>query len=280
MGALSTTWNPKYREPFEPLVPGVRFLPWNDLGAVAAALNDKTAAVMLEPVQGEGGVRPAPPAFLQGLRKLTQERGALLVLDEVQCGLGRTGKLFAYQHAGITPDILTLAKPLGGGLPMGAVLLREDLAPAIAVGDHGSTFGGNPVAAAASLAVLDRLETPGFVEGVARRGALLFAWPPEACARPSRGDRRGTGPRPHGGDRARGTRGPGGEGAARAWLPGHEGGGQRAPAPASPRGQAGGDQGLPGGPGRGAEGDGLKRKRTARGHEDGAMTDRQAGAWR
>ncbi|HEY6546858.1 MAG TPA: aminotransferase class III-fold pyridoxal phosphate-dependent enzyme, partial [Vicinamibacteria bacterium] len=114
MGALATTWNPKYREPFEPLIPGVRFLPWNDLGAVEAALTEKTAAVMLEPVQGEGGIRPAPPAFLQGLRKLTEERGVLLALDEVQCGLGRTGKLFAYQHAGITPDILTLAKPLGG----------------------------------------------------------------------------------------------------------------------------------------------------------------------
>ena len=137
-------------------------------------MSDKTAAVMLEPVQGEGGVRPAPPAFLQGLRKLTQDKGALLVFDEVQCGLGRTGKMFAFQHAGVVPDILTLAKPLGGGLPMGAVLLREDLAAAIAVGDHGSTFGGNPVAAAASLAVLDRLSSPGFLEGVARRGAALF----------------------------------------------------------------------------------------------------------
>ncbi len=173
MGSLATTWNPKYREPFEPLVPGVRFLPWNDLGAVSDALTEKTAAVMLEPVQGEGGVRPATPAFLQGLRRLTEERGALLVLDEVQCGLGRTGKLFAFQHAAITPDILTLAKPLGGGLPMGAILLREELAPAIGVGDHGSTFGGNPVAAAASLAVLDRLASPGFLEGVARRGAAL-----------------------------------------------------------------------------------------------------------
>jgi predicted acetylornithine/succinylornithine family transaminase len=173
LGSLATTWNPKYREPFEPLMPGVRFLPWNDLPAVAAALDEKTAAVMIEPVQGEGGVRPAPPEFLQGLRRLTEERGVLLALDEVQCGLGRTGKLFAYEHAGITPDLLTLAKPLGGGLPMGAVLLRESLAGAIAVGDHGSTFGGNPVAAAASLAVLDRLTAPGFVAGVARRGAAL-----------------------------------------------------------------------------------------------------------
>jgi len=140
MGALATTWNPKYREPFEPLMPGVRFLPWDDLGAVAEAINDKTAAVMLEPVQG---------------------------------GLGRTGRLFAFEHAGITPDIVTLAKPLGGGLPMGAILLREELASAISVGDHGSTFGGNPVAAAASLAVLDRLTSPGFLPGVARRAASL-----------------------------------------------------------------------------------------------------------
>ncbi|HET7292811.1 MAG TPA: aminotransferase class III-fold pyridoxal phosphate-dependent enzyme, partial [Vicinamibacteria bacterium] len=173
-GALSATWKEAYRKPFEPLVPGVRFLPWNDLGALAAALDERTAAVMLEPVQGEGGVRPASVEFLHGARELTRERGALLVLDEVQCGLGRTGKLFAYQHAGITPDVLTLAKPLGGGLPMGATLLREDLAPALAIGDHGSTFGGNPVAAAASLAVLDRLTAPGFLDGVARRGEQLL----------------------------------------------------------------------------------------------------------
>jgi acetylornithine/N-succinyldiaminopimelate aminotransferase len=140
---------------------------------VEAALTDRTAAVMLEPVQGEGGIRPAPPEFLQGLRQLTRDKGALLVLDEVQCGLGRTGKMFAYEHALITPDILTLAKPLGGGLPMGAVLVREELASAIAVGDHGSTFGGNPVAAAASLAVLDRLAAPGFLLGVEKRGASL-----------------------------------------------------------------------------------------------------------
>ena len=174
LGALSTTWKESYRKPFEPLVPGVRFLPWNDLSAVAAALDERTAAVMLEPVQGEGGVRPASREFLNGVRELTRERGALLVLDEVQCGLGRTGKLFAFEHAGITPDILTLAKPLGGGLPMGATLLREDLAPALAVGDHGSTFGGNPVAAAASLAVLERLTAPGFLDGVTRRGAQLL----------------------------------------------------------------------------------------------------------
>jgi len=173
MGALSTTWSPKYREPFEPLVPGVRFLPWNDLEAAASAVNEKTAAVMVEPVQGEGGVRPASAEFLSGLAALSRERGALLMTDEVQCGLGRTGKMFAYQHAGITPDILTLAKPLGGGLPMGAVLIREDLAPAIHAGDHGSTFGGNPVAAAAALAVLDHLTAPGFLERVDERATYL-----------------------------------------------------------------------------------------------------------
>jgi acetylornithine/N-succinyldiaminopimelate aminotransferase len=174
MGALSATWNPKYREPFEPLIPGVRFVPWNDLAAVREAVGDKTAAVMIEPVQGEAGIRVAEAGFLQGIAAIARERGALLVCDEVQCGLGRTGRMFGYEHAGITPDILTLAKPLGGGLPLGAVLLREELAGHIQVGDHGSTFGGNPVAAAAAQAVLDRLTTPGFVEGIARKGAFLI----------------------------------------------------------------------------------------------------------
>ncbi len=173
MGALSTTWNPKYREPFEPLVPGVRFCPWNDLEAGAAAVTDRTAAVMIEPVQGEGGIRIAPPEFLRGLLELCRERGTLLVMDEVQCGLGRTGKMFAFQHAGVVPDILTLAKPLGGGLPMGAILVKDALVSAIAVGDHGSTFGGNPVAAAASLAVLDRLMAPGFLEKIEKKGRSL-----------------------------------------------------------------------------------------------------------
>jgi predicted acetylornithine/succinylornithine family transaminase len=173
LGALSLTWTAKYREPFEPLVPGARFLPWGDLEAAAAAIGPQTAAVFVEPVQGEGGVRAATPEFLRGLLALCHERGALLVADEVQCGLGRTGKLFAYEHAGIKPDILTLAKPLGGGLPLGAVLLREDLSGALKVGDHGSTFGGNLVAAAAALAVLDRITGPGFIEDVAKKGAYL-----------------------------------------------------------------------------------------------------------
>lgn len=174
LGALSLTWKSAYREPFEPLVPGVRFCPWNDLAAARDLIGPQTAAVFVEPVQGEGGVRPAKAEFLRGLAELSRERGALLVADEVQSGLGRTGKLFAYQHAGIQPDLLTLAKPLGGGLPLGAVLLREDLAPALKTGDHGSTFGGNPVAAAAALAVLDRLGEDGFLESVARKGTGLI----------------------------------------------------------------------------------------------------------
>jgi acetylornithine/N-succinyldiaminopimelate aminotransferase len=174
MGALSTTWTAKYREPFEPLVPGVRFLPRNDLAAVAGAVGDRTAAVMIEPVQGEGGIRPATPEFLKGLSAICRDRGALLVFDEIQCGLGRTGRMFAFQHSGVVPDILTIAKPLAGGLPMGAILLREDLAGALQVGDHGTTFGGNPVCAAAALAVLDRLEEPGFVDDIAARGLYLI----------------------------------------------------------------------------------------------------------
>jgi predicted acetylornithine/succinylornithine family transaminase len=172
LGALSLTWTAKYREPFEPLLPGVKFCAL-DLAALEAALTPQTAAVFLEPVQGEGGVRAVAPEFLQGLRKLCNEKGVLLVLDEVQCGLGRTGRLFAHQHAGITPDILTLAKPLGGGIPMGATLLKEELAGALQVGDHGSTFGGNAVAAAASRVVLERLTADGFLEDVAKKGASL-----------------------------------------------------------------------------------------------------------
>jgi acetylornithine/N-succinyldiaminopimelate aminotransferase len=174
LGALSTTWSPKYREPFEPLLPGVLFSPWNDLKALAGLVTDRTAAILIEPIQGEGGVRPADPAFLQGLSALARERGALVIFDEVQSGLGRTGKMFAYEHAGVVPDILTLAKPLGGGLPMGAILIRDELAGAIKPGDHGSTFGGNPVVAAAALAVLDRLTGAGFLEGIERRGAALI----------------------------------------------------------------------------------------------------------
>ena len=173
LGSLSLTWTARYREPFEPLVPGVRFCPWDDLKQAALLIGPKTAAVFVEPVQGEGGVRVAPAEFLQGLADICRDAGALLVSEEVQCGLGRTGRLFAYEHANLRPDILTLAKPLGGGLPLGAVLVREEIAGAIAVGDHGSTFGGNPVAAAAALAVLDRLTGEGFLAKVEKRARAL-----------------------------------------------------------------------------------------------------------
>jgi len=173
MGALSITWREKYRAPFEPLVPGVRFCPWNDLSAAKAMIGPKTAGVFIEPVQGEGGIRVAPGDFLHGLSDICREAGALLVSDEVQCGLGRTGAMFAFQHAHIRPDILTLAKPLGAGLPLGAVLVREELASALHVGDHGSTFGGNPVAAAASLVVMDKLTSKGFLDKVEKKGKML-----------------------------------------------------------------------------------------------------------
>jgi acetylornithine/succinyldiaminopimelate/putrescine aminotransferase len=133
----------------------------------------KTAAVFIEPVQGEGGIRVAPDDFLQGLSDICRDTGALLVSDEVQCGLGRTGALFAFQRAHVRPDMVTLAKPLGGGLPLGAVLLREELAGALSVGDHGSTFGGNPVAAAAALVVLDKLTSGGFVAKIEKKGNML-----------------------------------------------------------------------------------------------------------
>jgi predicted acetylornithine/succinylornithine family transaminase len=173
MGALSMTWREKYRAPFEPLVPGVHFVPWNDLNAAKAAIGPKTAAVFIEPVQGEGGIRVAPGDFLHGLSDICREAGTLLVSDEVQCGLARTGAMFAYQHAHIRPDILTLAKPLGAGLPLGAVLVREELAGALHVGDHGSTFGGNPVAAAASLVVMDKLTSKGFLDKIEKKGKML-----------------------------------------------------------------------------------------------------------
>ena len=173
-GALSLTWAEKYREPFTPLLPGVRFCPWDDLGALDAAVGDQTAAVFIEPIQGEGGVRPASDELLRGVAEICRARGALLVVDEIQCGLGRTGDLFAHAASGILPDMMTLAKPLGGGLPMGATLLAERHAAALSPGDHGSTFGGNPVAAAASLAVLERLTSDGFLEKVRRSSERLM----------------------------------------------------------------------------------------------------------
>lgn len=173
MGALSVTYKAQYREAFEPLVPGVRFSPFNDLDAARAAIDDSVCAVIVEPIQGEGGVNPATPEFLRGLRELCNAHNALLIFDEVQCGLGRTGHLWAHEAYGVTPDIMTLAKPLGGGLPIGATLLTQKVADAIQAGDHGSTFAAGPLVCAAANVVFDRVNRPEFLAKVAETGAYL-----------------------------------------------------------------------------------------------------------
>ncbi len=174
MGALSATWNKKYREGFEPLVPGFTHVPFNDLAKLEAAVSDQTAAVILETVQGEGGVYPASAEFLQGAQAVCREHGALLIMDEVQTGFGRTGRMFAYQHYGLQPDLVCVAKSIAGGLPMGATLIGERLGQ-LPVGSHGSTFGGNPVLCAASLAALDVLEEEKLPERAAQSGEYLMS---------------------------------------------------------------------------------------------------------
>ena len=171
VGAVSLTGNPPYREPFEPLLPGVTFIPANDVPALRAAVDGTTSAVFLEPIQGEGGIVPLSPEFLGAARELCDATGAVLVFDEIQCGLGRTGTLFAFQRAGVVPDVVTMAKPIGGGLPLGAVLLNERIASLVKPGHHGTTFGGNPVACRLGLAVLDELVEGGLVAKVEETGA-------------------------------------------------------------------------------------------------------------
>ncbi|HZI97750.1 MAG TPA: acetylornithine transaminase [Actinomycetales bacterium] len=179
MGALSLTHKPAIREPFVPLVPGVDHVPFGDVAALEAAVDETTAAVILEPVQGEAGVRPAPDGYLAAARRLTSDAGALLVLDEVQTGIGRTGAWFAHQLPGLgldgsLPDVVTLAKGLGGGIPVGAaVALTEPAATLLGAGAHGTTFGGNPVAAAAALATLDAVEHHDLIAAAVDVGALL-----------------------------------------------------------------------------------------------------------
>ena len=174
MGALAATDRPAYQEPFRPLMPGVRF---GQVGDVAAAdrliRRDRTAAVIIEPIQAEGGVLPVPPAFLKALRYLCDEAGALLIYDEVQVGLGRTGTLWAHEQAGVTPHLMTVAKPLAGGLPMGAVLMTDEVAQAIKPGDHATTFGGGPLVASAALATVRTIGEPSFLSEVQRKGHLL-----------------------------------------------------------------------------------------------------------
>jgi LysW-gamma-L-lysine/LysW-L-ornithine aminotransferase len=156
LGALALTWNPKYRKPFQSWQPDVTHVAYNSLEAAAEAITDDTAAIVIEALQGEGGVYPIDTDYLRSLRRLCDERGALLIIDEIQMGFGRTGRWFAYQHADILPDIITLGKGIGGGLPMGAICWRESLGT-IPRGTHGSTFGGNPLACAASIATLRAL---------------------------------------------------------------------------------------------------------------------------
>jgi predicted acetylornithine/succinylornithine family transaminase len=172
MGTLAATMQPKYQQPFLPLPPGFVAVPFNDLESAKAAVTDRTCAVLMEPIQGESGVVPAAPDYLAGLRALCDDYGLLLILDEVQTGVGRTGTLFAYEQYGIIPDVLTLAKSLGGGFPIGAVLAREG-ACAFAPGDHGSTFGGNPLACAAALAVITTVVEERLPEHAAAMGARL-----------------------------------------------------------------------------------------------------------
>lgn len=193
-GALAATDRPALQEPFEPLMPGVRFIEPGDLtGAALAITSERTAAVIAEPVQGEGGVRPVDGAYLRALRELTHEANALLIFDEVQCGLGRTGQLFAYEAVDVEPDLLTLAKPLAGGLPMGAVLLTERVAASIQPGDHATTFGGGPLVASVALEVVRRIAQPSFLRAVQQRGAQLAARLAELHALPAVRGTRGVG---------------------------------------------------------------------------------------
>ncbi|MCB0215961.1 MAG: acetylornithine transaminase [Chloroflexi bacterium] len=173
IGALSLTFNPAYREPFGPLLSEVRFAPYNDVRAAWTAIDDTVCAVFVEPVQGEGGVRAAEPEFLRALREVCDQTGALLVFDEVQCGLGRSGRLWAHEHYGVVPDLLTAAKPLAGGLPIGVLLASAGVADVLQPGDHGSTFAGGPLVCRAACQVFDRVTAPGFLERVADVGSHL-----------------------------------------------------------------------------------------------------------
>ena len=173
MGALALTPRKKYQEPFAPLMPHVETAIYNDLASAQEVIDDATCAVFVEPLQGEGGVHLANHDFLRGLRETCDANHSLLVFDEVQCGLGRTGNLWAHEPSGVTPDIMTLAKPLGGGLPIGAALVTEAVARAMAPGDHGSTFAANCLIAALACVVFDRVSDPTFLMEVGEKGIYL-----------------------------------------------------------------------------------------------------------
>lgn len=174
MGAVALTPKEKYQLPFHPLMPGAVVAEYNNLESAAAHIGSRTAAVIVEPVQGEGGVNVATPEFLRGLRHLCDQHGALLIFDEVQCGLGRTGKLWAHEWSGVTPDIMTLAKPLAGGLPIGAILMTEAVASAMHPGEHGTTFGGGAMVTAVARHVVERISEPEFLAHVSEVGDYLI----------------------------------------------------------------------------------------------------------
>lgn len=174
LGALSVTGNAHYQAPFAPLIPGIRFADFNDLDSVKAQITDKTCAIIMETIQGEGGIYPAEEAFLKGVRALCDEHDILLILDEIQCGMGRTGEMFAWQHYGVKPDVMTVAKALGNGVPIGAFLACGKAATAMVPGDHGTTYGGNPLVTAAAGAVLDIFEKRQITDHVKEVGAYLY----------------------------------------------------------------------------------------------------------
>lgn len=178
LGSLTATGQPKYQKPFEPLVPGFDYFEFNNIEDLRKKVSDEVCAIFLEPIQGESGIIPATKEFLEEARRLCDEYDILLVFDEVQCGMGRTGKLFAYQKYGVTPDILTVAKGLGGGVPIGAVVVNEK-ANVLEPGDHGTTFGGNPLACRAGVTVMKELTKEGFLDEVDRKGRYLLENFPE-----------------------------------------------------------------------------------------------------
>ena len=173
LGSLSITFSQKYRKPFEPLVEKVSFSPFGDIESLRSTVNSDTAFIIMEPIQGESGIHVAPDGFLQDVRKLCNEKGILLIFDEIQAGLGRTGKMWAGQHWDTTPDIMCLAKGIAGGVPMGATLVREDILACISKGEQSSTFGGNPLSCAAGIASIEALTQDGLVENAAKMGKLF-----------------------------------------------------------------------------------------------------------
>ena len=174
LGALSVTGNDHYQEPFKPLIPGIRFAKFNDLESVKALVNEKTCAIVMETVQGEGGIYPATQEFLEGVRAICDANDMLLILDEIQCGMGRTGEMFAWQGYGVKPDVMTVAKALGNGVPIGAFLASGKAATAMVPGDHGTTYGGNPLVTAAASKVLDLFEERKITDHVREIGAYLW----------------------------------------------------------------------------------------------------------